>query len=72
MSHRKMLTANAVKARNNNISNPTLYRWERDPDLGFPKPVVIRRRKFYFEDELEAWEARQAAAREVVRQPTTA
>jgi predicted DNA-binding transcriptional regulator AlpA len=44
------------------ITAVTLYRWERDENLGFPQPVKINRRKLYVLAEIEAWERSQAAA----------
>ncbi|KAB2712927.1 helix-turn-helix domain-containing protein [Brucella intermedia] len=43
------------------ISEMTLYRWQKDEGLGFPKPLNIRRRNFFREDEIVAWERRKAA-----------
>lgn len=41
------------------VSDTTLIRWDGDPTLDFPKPLIIRRRKYRDLDELEAFEARQ-------------
>lgn len=41
----------------------TLERWDATPDLGFPPPVYIRRRRFRELIALEAWE--RANARKV-------
>ncbi len=38
------------------VTDMSIYRWERDPRLNFPAPIRIGRRKFWDEDELEAWE----------------
>ena len=38
------------------ICDVTLYRWQNDPRMNFPKPMVINRRKFFREDEIAAWE----------------
>jgi hypothetical protein len=38
----------------------TLSRWDRDPDLGFPKPIYIRRRKYRHLSELDAFDAARA------------
>lgn len=39
-------------------SDSALYRWERDPNLNFPKAAfVIAKRKYWRISELEAWEA---------------
>jgi len=37
----------------------TLMRWERDPDLGFPKRIQIRGRNYRDEVELDAFDERQ-------------
>ena len=36
------------------VTEMTLWRWERDPLLGFPQPVVINSKKFFDVDELAA------------------
>jgi hypothetical protein len=38
------------------ITPMTLWRWDRDPDLGFPKPIRIRRRKYRKLEELKAFD----------------
>jgi DNA-binding transcriptional MerR regulator len=38
----------------------TLRRWEENPELGFPKALLINRRKYRDEDELIAWERARA------------
>ena len=37
----------------------TLWRWDRDPGLNFPKPIRIRGRKYRDESELNAFDAAQ-------------
>ena len=49
-----------------NVSDMTLWRWLRSPDLKFPPPVVINRRRYWPVEELEAWE-RSRASREAAR-----
>jgi predicted DNA-binding transcriptional regulator AlpA len=48
------------------ITPMTRWRWEHDPDLGFPKALKLNPhkggRKLYAEDDLEAWERKRAAA----------
>lgn len=39
-----------------NVTDRTISRWERDPDLNFPQPTVINGRKYYDEVELTAWD----------------
>jgi len=33
----------------------TLWRWLRDPELGFPRPLVINGRRYWRESEIKAW-----------------
>ena len=44
------------------VSAMTLWRWDHDPRINFPKPIRINRRKYRDEAELEAWERFRAAA----------
>jgi predicted DNA-binding transcriptional regulator AlpA len=39
----------------------TLWRWDNNTTLNFPKPIRINGRKYRDESELEAWERAQAA-----------
>lgn len=41
-------------------SHVTIWRWVRDPDLGFPKPIQINRLNYWRLADLEAWEAAQS------------
>jgi predicted DNA-binding transcriptional regulator AlpA len=48
------------------ISAMTLWRWDRNSELAFPKPMVVNRRKYRDEAELDAFDARHhAKAKEV-------
>ncbi len=38
------------------ISPMTRWRWERNPALSFPKPIIINGRKLWRLSDLEAWE----------------
>jgi hypothetical protein len=40
------------------ITAMTLRRWDRDPDLGFPPPICIRKRKFRPRSGLDAFKQR--------------
>jgi predicted DNA-binding transcriptional regulator AlpA len=42
------------------ISAMTLYRWDADPSLGFPRPIYIKSRKYRSEAELDAFDAAAA------------
>ena len=37
------------------ISDMTLWRWLKDVDLEFPKPIYVQRRRFWHEAELIDW-----------------
>lgn len=49
-------------AQRYNVNPRTLYRWDENPALGFPKPLVINRRKYRRLNELEIWERQRAAS----------
>jgi len=53
------LTGPQVQARYAR-SHVTLWRWVRDPALGFPQPMQINRLNYWRLSDLEAWEAAQA------------
>jgi hypothetical protein len=40
----------------------TLFRWCQDPQVGFPAPLVIQRRRYWREEDLQAWERAQTAS----------
>jgi hypothetical protein len=40
------------------VTAMTGWRWDRDPDLGFPKPMWIQGRKYRSVDELDEFDAR--------------
>jgi hypothetical protein len=43
----------------------TLWRWDHQkPELGFPKPVLINKRKYRIVEELDKFDAQRAAERD--------
>ena len=42
------------------ICSMTLYRWGKDEQLAFPKPMIINRRKRFKVDDLVSWERQRA------------
>jgi predicted DNA-binding transcriptional regulator AlpA len=44
-----------------NISAMTLWRWDHDPDLDFPPPIKIRRRKFRSRQALDEFKMTRRA-----------
>jgi hypothetical protein len=43
------------------VADRTIARWQDDPALAFPAPMVVNGRKYWDEDELIAWERARAA-----------
>jgi predicted DNA-binding transcriptional regulator AlpA len=63
-SKKRLLGIRALMQRYDDCSDRTIDRWTSDPkyaDLGFPQPIYIKRRRFWDEDELDDFDARQAA-----------
>jgi predicted DNA-binding transcriptional regulator AlpA len=56
------LIADPVLAKKLGRSLRTLARWDDDHSLGFPKPIVINKRKHRRVAEIEAWLSRRALA----------
>ena len=57
----EFLTGPQLRQRFGGISDMTLWRWLHDDCVGFPKPLVINRRRYFRTADVEAFEARQAA-----------
>jgi predicted DNA-binding transcriptional regulator AlpA len=51
------------------VHTSTLYNWDHDPALGFPKPVRIKNRKYRDEAELDEFDAARAAERQTELAP---
>jgi len=51
----EFITAPAVHARYG-VSDMTLWRWMKDRELNFPRPVYIGRFRYWKVAELEVWE----------------
>ena len=45
------------------VVDRTISRWQADPRLNFPKPIIINRRKYFDENEIVAWERARASMR---------
>jgi predicted DNA-binding transcriptional regulator AlpA len=52
--------ANSVEKRYQKCGR-TIKRWLDDPELEFPKPIYIRRRRYWREADLINWERAQAS-----------
>ncbi|MER8516089.1 helix-turn-helix domain-containing protein [Mesorhizobium sp. M1060] len=53
------MTAPQVLARFQ-ITDMTLWRWLQDEKLGFPRPLVINRRRLFLKSALVEWERTRA------------
>jgi predicted DNA-binding transcriptional regulator AlpA len=63
MTEKKLIPDPQV-CRRYGVSGMTIWRWDRNPELNFPKPIRINRRKYRDEAELESWERERAAQRD--------
>jgi hypothetical protein len=50
------LDARAVRRRYGGRSDMALYRWSRDPKLGFPSPIYINKYRYWRLADLLEWE----------------
>lgn len=57
-THDDLVPDEQVRREFGNISTMTLWRWDNDPALGFPPPVMIRKRKFRSRRLLEEFKQR--------------
>ena len=55
----KHLGTGKVAARYD-VTTMTIWRWTKDENLGFPKPLKINTRKYWRESDLIAWERARA------------
>jgi hypothetical protein len=60
------LSARDVRRRYGDRSDTSLWRWVRDPNLQFPKPIYIQKFRYWRLADLIAWE--QSLSREAIKQ----
>ena len=58
----KLISANAVRELCGGVSDMALWRWLHHPELNFPKPIYIGRRRYWREADLAAWIESRAEA----------
>lgn len=58
---KSLLPAKEIRAMFN-VSTMTIWRWLQDESLGFPKPTVIRNRRYWDAEEMEAFRERMVGA----------
>jgi predicted DNA-binding transcriptional regulator AlpA len=61
LSHGRLVGARHLQIRYG-VSDMSIWRWLNDQNLNFPRPIYIRRRRFWKLAELEAWERARAAS----------
>jgi len=61
MEQTKYLTASQVCDNFGGVSDMTLWRWLNDPEMNFPRPIYINRRRYFSVDEIETFVQRRAA-----------
>jgi hypothetical protein len=49
------------------IHSSTLRNWDLDPEMGFPKPIRINKRKYRDEEELDRFDRERAAERDAAQ-----
>jgi predicted DNA-binding transcriptional regulator AlpA len=54
----RLLPARLVRRRYS-VSSMSIHRWLKDPNLAFPRPILIGRFRYWHLAELIAWEATQ-------------
>ena len=64
MSAPRRLIPDPEVCRRYSVHSSTLRNWDNDPDLNFPKPIRINKRKFRDEAELDKFDRARAAERE--------
>ncbi len=57
-----LITQAEAKRLAGGISDMTLWRWLNDPDLDFPRPAYIGKRRYFRDAEIAAWIEAQAEA----------
>ncbi|MGN7770774.1 helix-turn-helix transcriptional regulator [Phyllobacterium sp. 22552] len=60
----KFLSGPAVRKRYG-VSAQSLHRWMNDSDLAFPRPMLIRRKLYFKEADLLAWEAKHSVSLDI-------
>ena len=50
-----LLPAKEVMSRLGGVSQMTIWRYLKDDELDFPKPIYIKTRRYWREADLEAW-----------------
>jgi predicted DNA-binding transcriptional regulator AlpA len=63
----KQIISDSKVCRRYGVSSMTLWRWDRDLELGFPKPIRIRGRKYRDVGELDAFDSERKGGADAPR-----
>jgi hypothetical protein len=58
------LVKGSEAAREHGVCGKTWSRWQADPAIGLPKPVIIGTREYFIRAELDAWKSSRPRASE--------
>ena len=58
----KLIPSATVREICGGISDMSLWRWLNDPVMGFPRPLVISRRRYWREADIANWIAERERA----------
>ena len=60
--NKHLLPAKEIRIIFGGVSQMTLWRWLHDESLGFPKPTVIRNRRYWDASEVETFRNQMVGA----------
>jgi hypothetical protein len=63
MPQNEVLLPTSDVCRRYNVCQRTISRWEEDDELNFPIPAVIRKRRYWRQSELDAFDRAQVTRR---------
>ena len=58
----KLIPPHVVRELCGGVSDMTLWRWGTRPELAFPKPIYIGRRRYWRAADIDAWMQSRAEA----------
>jgi excisionase family DNA binding protein len=64
--------SNKNVAKRLGVTTRTIFRWAADENIGFPKPAKIGARRYFSENQIDAWCAARLAGGAVAFEPLPA
>jgi predicted DNA-binding transcriptional regulator AlpA len=59
LKEERLMTCRQIREMFGDVSQATVFRWGKNPALGFPAPVQIHRRNYWRASEIRAWREKQ-------------